>query len=49
MSFEGTSADWSQTVYTGYTGGGGSHSHGDTGNASSLPPYLSVYAWKRTA
>jgi hypothetical protein len=40
----------------GYTGGGGSHGHGNTGNAapttnssSSLPPYLSVYMWKRTA
>ena len=38
------------------SGGGGSHGHGNTGNAapttnssSSLPPYLSVYMWKRTA
>lgn len=29
------------------TGGGGSHSHGDTGSASSMPPYLVVYMWKR--
>ena len=43
------------TRYTDYqtptnqnTGGGGSHSHGDTGSASSLPPYLVVYMWKRT-
>lgn len=43
------------TRYTEYTtatnqntGGGGSHSHGDTGSASSLPPYLVVYMWKRT-
>lgn len=49
MSFEGTSADWSQTVYTGYTGGGGNHNHGNTGSGSSLPPYLAVYVWKRTA
>ncbi len=26
-----------------------SHSHGDTGSSSSLPPYLAVYMWKRTA
>ena len=38
------------------SGGSGSHTHGNTGNAapttnssSSLPPYLSVYMWKRTA
>lgn len=31
------------------TGGGGSHSHGDTGSTSTLPPYLVVYAWKRVA
>ena len=31
------------------TGGGGAHSHGDTGSSSNLPPYLSVYMWKRTA
>lgn len=30
-------------------GGDGSHSHGDTGSSSSLPPYLAVYMWKRTA
>nr|DAI52514.1 MAG TPA: baseplate protein [Caudoviricetes sp.] len=29
------------------TGGGASHSHGDTGSASSMPPYLAVYVWKR--
>jgi hypothetical protein len=28
---------------------GQGHSHGDTGSASSLPPYLAVYVWKRTA
>lgn len=31
------------------TGGGSSHSHGDTGSASNMPPYLAVYVWKRTA
>ena len=38
------------------TGGGASHSHGDTGSttpgntgsSSSLPPYLAIYVWKRT-
>lgn len=42
---------------TGDTGGGASHSHGDTGSttpgatgsSSSLPPYRVVYAWERTA
>ena len=31
------------------TGGGKAHSHGDTGTASNLPPYLAVYMWKRVA
>lgn len=31
------------------TGGGQPHNHGNTGQASNLPPYLSVYMWKRTA
>lgn len=39
-----------------YTGGGASHSHGNTGSttpgntgsSSSLPPYLAIYVWKRT-
>ena len=30
-------------------GGGGSHSHGNTGSASNMPPYLAVYIWKRVA
>ncbi len=33
----------------GSTGGGAAHSHGNTGNASNLPPYLTVYMWRRTA
>ena len=33
----------------GYTAGNASHSHGNTGSSSNLPPYLSVYMWKRTA
>lgn len=31
------------------TGGDASHSHGDTGASSNMPPYLAVYIWKRTA
>ena len=31
------------------TGGSASHSHGDTGESSSLPPYTTVYVWRRTA
>lgn len=30
------------------TGGGQAHNHGDTGNASNIPPYLAVFMWKRT-
>ena len=31
------------------TGGGQSHSHGDTGSSSNVPPYFTVYMYKRTA
>lgn len=34
---------------TNYTGGGAAHSHGDTGSASTMQPYLAVYIWERTA
>jgi hypothetical protein len=37
---------------TGNAGGGGGHNHGFTGTAASInvmPPYLTVYMWKRTA
>lgn len=30
------------------TGGGGAHNHGNTGSSSNMPPYLTVYMWKRT-
>ena len=51
------SGDITGTAYTSYVGGGGSHNHGntgsttpsDTGSSSSLPPYLAIYVWKRTA
>lgn len=33
----------------GEAGGGQGHSHGNTGNASTIPPYLAVNMWKRTA
>lgn len=41
--------DISRPSATGATGGSGSHSHGDTGSSSNMPPYLVVYMWKRTA
>ena len=31
------------------TGGGSSHSHGNTGTTTNWPPYMAVYMWKRTA
>lgn len=34
---------------TNYTGGSAAHSHGDTGSASNMQPYLAVYIWERTA
>lgn len=34
---------------TNYTGGGAAHSHGNTGSASNMQPYLAVYIWERTA
>ena len=39
MSFEGTSADYTQTIETGSTGGGQAHNN--------MPPYLVVCIWKR--
>lgn len=41
--------DHTHTFGTSSTGGGKAHSHGDTGVASSMPPYLTVYCWQRTA
>lgn len=37
------------TISNGNTGGGEAHNHGNTLSASSLPPYLAVYVWKRIA
>lgn len=42
-----TSSDGSHTHSE--VGKGYSHSHGDTGSTSNIPPYLAVYMWKRTA
>ena len=36
-------------LYTGYTGSGATHSHGNTTSTSTLPPYLAVTVWKRVA
>ena len=41
-------ADWWH-VSVSNTGGSASHSHGNTGSASNLPPYYSAYIWRRTA
>lgn len=37
------------TFTSGQTGGGAAHNHGDTGTSSNMPPYLTVYMWKRVA
>lgn len=34
---------------TSIVGGGAAHSHGNTGSASNMQPYLAVYIWERTA
>ena len=60
LSWPGTSADYTQTVYTNNGTADGSHTHSVTTNASTsgtsgsgsagnMPPYLAVYIWKRTA
>ena len=39
-------------TWTGETssiGEGSPHNHGNTGSSSSLPPYIAIYVWKRTA
>lgn len=41
-------ADW-WIVSVRNTGGSASHNHGNTRNASNLPPYYSAYIWRRTA
>lgn len=52
----GQSADHTHSVTAsgsiGNKGGGGAHNHGFTGTAATIntmPPYLTVYMWKRTA
>lgn len=60
LSWPGTNADFSQTVYTNNGTADGGHTHtvtttasttGSTGDgtAGNMPPYLTVYMWKRTA
>jgi len=60
MSFIGTNADYTQTVYTNNQTADGGHAHNistsasttdnaGSGNAENMPPYLAVYCWQRTA
>jgi len=60
LSWPGTSADYTQTVYTNNGTTDGAHTHnvttvantsGSTGDGTggNMPPYLTVYMWKRTA
>lgn len=35
--------------HTSTVGGGAAHSHGNTGSASNMQPYLAVYIWERMA
>ena len=42
-------ASRSWTGETSSVGEGASHSHGDTGSSSNLPPYIVAYIWRRTA
>lgn len=43
-------ADNDKAPWTDVSGGGGAgHSHGNTGSASNMQPYLAVYIWERTA
>lgn len=36
------------SYYTGTTGGGQAHNHGDTSQTSALQPYMTCYMWVRT-
>lgn len=58
LSWPGTNADFSQTVYTNNGSADGSHTHSVTtnastsgssgsGNSGNMPPYLAVFIWKR--
>ena len=43
------SSIYEQGCNTGSAGGNQPHNHGDTGSSSNMPPYITVYAWYRTA
>lgn len=40
---------WNNGVAMNSSGKGQAHNHGNTGNSSSMPPYLVIYMWKRVA
>lgn len=42
------SAPYDSSYTTGSTGGGQAHNHGDTGQTSTLQPYMTCYMWVRT-
>lgn len=46
MNFD---ASQSWTGATSSVGGGAAHNHGNTGSTSNIPPYQTIYMWKRTA
>ena len=58
LSWPGTNADYNQTVYTNNGSSDGAHTHSvtttastsgsaGTGSAGNMPPFTSVYMWKR--
>ena len=46
---DGSSTAYAQGVNTGATGGSQPHNHGSTSTESNLPPYFTVYMYKRVA
>lgn len=49
VSLNSSLANNLNTYDTTATAASKAHNHGNTGNGSSMPPYLTVYMWKRTA